>query len=228
MILKKYMRVPTNNLVFGTPDLARLGGLASRWCRQNGGTDAEVSAVTAALTRQYQQTVSKEGGVCGGMVCEWSLWYLLLDDPEIPPDAGSSSQLQGFMEMTYFKRGFALKPKAASTAQARMYDSQGLALTKVVRTTALPANTTLFKGAVADIANSLAPGVPHLLTVSPRGGGRHAIGLVLHEGAYYVLEPNEGLFKLPSREIFLMQLTNHFIQKLAPGSLWKLKSIRNK
>jgi hypothetical protein len=222
----KFLIYKTNNNVKASPDVDRLIGLARRFADKEmpgSGSQPEIVArLVTRFTKEWED--SKVLGVCGGMIAEWAWEYFVTGDPLARPNEAAIERTQARQEMTYFKRKWMEKAHQGSTAQSRMYADVGLALTKVIRHNPLPLSTKDFQRATIQISMQLAEGVPFLLSVSPTGG-RHALGLTVHQGSYYVLEPNQGMFRFPTEAVFVEELGNYFIQKLIPGSIWRLKRI---
>jgi hypothetical protein len=226
MLNIEYRKIPTTNNHNADLDMGRLKGLARRYCAWKRTTDVNFKLTEDYMEEFFRKTIteSMQGGICGGMVCEWAWEYLITDDPVCVPGIKDSAQRQGINMMTVFKRGMMQKDDDIKVGRQKMYDSMGLGLTKVIGHQTMPDTTEKFVDMTKEIATKLQERVPYLLSISP-SGGKHAIGLTRLNGRYYVLEPNQGLFGYAGERTFTIQLANHFRQILAVRSAWKLKSI---
>jgi hypothetical protein len=226
MLNIEFRKIPTANHHTADLDMGRLKGLARRYCAWKRTTDVNFKLTEDYMEEFFRKTIteSMQGGICGGMVCEWAWEYLITDDPVCVPGINDSAKLQGINAMTVFKRGMMQKDNDIKVGRTKMYDSMGLGLTKVIGHQTMPETTEKFVDMTKEIATKLQERVPYLLSISPLGG-KHAIGLTRLNGRYYVLEPNQGLFGYPGERSFTLQLANHFRQILAVRSAWKLKSI---
>jgi hypothetical protein len=226
-MLIRYRLEKTDNNVDSVPDFTRLRGITARLCAERSvlPTPEILDHFEDILVQRYN-LLQKEGGICVGMVCEWAWKYLITHDPALAPKQMPSQRHQGHAFLTVFKRTYKGKidDDTAAIAERKLFEHQGMTLSDV-RSKMLPDVTVKFGAVISEIADLMKPETPFLLSVPPMSGGRHALGLLEHDGAYYVLEPNEGLFRFSNRVVFEDNLNNHFIQKFRPEREWKLKSI---
>ena len=235
-----YRVYETDNVARGLPDLGRLQGLARRLAAQRllalnigiddllpGAFEAAVRDNVLRLTEAYDGFTHEERGVCGGWVCNWAYNYLTTNEPESPVTLDEARRLQGHDEMTLFKRTEAKKTKSVkSVARQKMYQSKYMSLTKVIKDGKFLEDFR-FMRATTQMIDCIVqtPHAPFLLSVRPKGGGGHALGLLYHPPTYYFLDPNEGLFKFQTRQKALDEINKHFILKLAAKENWKLIKI---
>ena len=228
-MLVKFRLERTDNNIGSIPNFSRLRGLARRYCagQKLEPTEANLDHFQGLFELNYH-ALEKEGGICVGMVCEWSFVYLMTGDPARKPQQAPSQMHQGDAFITVFKRVFMAKlDDTTAIAERKMFAKHGMTLT-ALRSKPLPGNTVQFAATVQEISSLLesVSGLPCVLSVPPISGGRHALGLLQHGNDYYVLEPNEGLFRYPNRTVFEANLSNHAIQKFSPGKDWKLSAIQ--
>ncbi len=81
-----------------------------------------------------------------------------------------------------------------------------------------------------------AQGIPHALSIPVRNTsgvvtsgepvGCHAVGFVRHGDTYLVLEPNGGLYKFESEDVFKTEVASYLVDTIAWDSAWNLAAIR--
>jgi hypothetical protein len=214
----------TTNNVRPSPDPDGLFALARRYANKHQPGKQDVQLAPLVTWFMDERDRSEREGICGGMVSEWAWGYLIGGEPSDLPTQDQSMRAQAAFQMTAQEGLIMEEPHARSIAQSRMYADKQLVLTRIIGHKPLPADLRQFPQAVTEIANQLVDAVPFLLVVCPVGG-RHAMGVTLHQSAYYVLEPDRGLFRFKNRQTFETELSNFFKQILKPGSQWKLKRI---
>jgi hypothetical protein len=228
VIPQQYRVYATNNTYRGIPDIGRLSGLARRYCAAYFRTEDPrlINLQESAFFKMYCDSRS-EGGVCGGMVCEWAFQYLQTRDPVLEFSPIEAVLLQGDAAMTGFKRTAMDKRDPNGTARTKMYSSKGLQLSPLLDSHPFPDMTFRYKEVTANIIAKIGQmdATPMLMSIEVQGG-RHAIGLLGHGGSYYLLEPNQGLFKFDSVEVFFRELNNYFIRHVQKNSTCSLWSIR--
>ena len=119
------------------------------------------------------------------------------------------------------------KEDVVPAAEKKMYGQCLLALEAAITEQQFPDRKSEFKKSTAQMIDKVMqdPNVPFQLGVSPKGGA-HAMGLLFHTPAFYVLEPNFGLYKFPTDEAAARELNNHFVRILPEKSTWQLTKIR--
>lgn len=55
--------------------------------------------------------------------------------------------------------------------------------------------------------------------------GRHALGLMSKGPSYYVLDPNQGLYKFGNEAVYRRNLKSYLFDNCPPGSPWSLMAI---
>lgn len=224
----KYQRKPLKNTEKGVPDPARLLGLARRYLQRAGVTNPSSQAIeaeAATFAGHYKRHVTQIG-TCAGMVCNWAINYLGSGDPE-SVDLVEAQLLQGEMLMTGFKRLIMDKDNATSAAADKLYAKRGASLKAMVSNQMFPINKREYSTATAYMIDwiTIADYVPFLLTIS-LVGGNHAIGLLCHDGSYYICEPNEGIYKFENKDVALREINNHLIaSNIRANSAWNLNAI---
>jgi hypothetical protein len=215
-------------------DIERLKGLARRFLdRMQPGAGSNPFAVNAfaekwqmewkANADEREKEKKSEAGICGGMVAVWVCDYLIFGDPRTPPDRSESIERQMHVVTTAFKRTMMDKPDPVSTGRTKVYADKNLSLTNVLANV-MPTERLKYENVTSEIAGELMPGKPLLLSVAI-GTGRHALGLILDNASFYVLEPNRGVFCFSTRHIFERELNNYLVQNLLPLSRWELMQI---
>lgn len=219
----KYRVQATDNSAKAAPDPDRLDGLARRYCAAVGITDAGVVEKQKMNFFKMYRDSHQEGGVCGGMVCDWAHNVLLTSDPAKAISPVRARILQGQAEMTTFKRTAMEKEDPVGTSRDKMYASQGMSLWSLLDNEAFSMRTYEFKDSTAKLLNwiELFEDAPAALSIEMKGG-RHALGLLHHQQCHYVLEPNQGLYRFDSVEVATREINNYFIQNVKPGSQFKL------
>jgi hypothetical protein len=160
------------------------------------------------------------------MVCNWAINYLGSGDPE-SVDLVEAKLLQGEMLTTAFKRLALDKDSALSTATDKLYGKRGASLKAMVSNQMFPLNKREYNTATAYMIDwvTLVDQVPFLLTIS-LGTGNHAIGLLYHDGSYYICEPNEGIYKFENKDVALREVNNHLIaSNIRSNTVWNLSAI---
>lgn len=231
MLNRKYQVYPTVNTAKAIPDADRLRALAVKLLKKyDEATPDAVEAQTGLLLKEYRDTFT-EAGVCAGMVCSWAFNYFSTDEPACPMNIEDAQFLQSVKQTTTFKRRAMEKPQAVSVSASKMYQNVNLVVTRAVRNT-FPQQRHAFMTSTAQMLDYLVNKVPFTLSVKVTGaagqhaaGVKHALGLLCHDGIYYVLEPNLGLYKFASKPVIAGELNNHFIQGVQAGSNWSLKSV---
>jgi hypothetical protein len=221
--------LPTKNRVYATDntdsnihDLARLVNLTTKFMGKGMSLEQAVSAKQTIAAYLVTHSV---GGYCAGMVCDWASSYARTGNPELPLDMTSARTMQGNMQTTVMKRVALDKPEPTATARTKMYRNVGLSQ-KMLVSSQLPEAKPEYEKIAAQISGWVSIMDDQVLQLSlDMGDGRHAIGLLLKNASFYILEPNQGLYKFGGEAVYRQNITSYLNENCPPQSPWSLLAI---
>lgn len=221
--------LPTKNRVYATDntdvsilDLARLASLSGKFMSK--GMSVE-QAIAARQTVAAYLITNASGGNCAGMVCEWASAFARTGNPELNLNMDSARRMQGNLRTTTMKRTALDKPEPAVTARTKMYRGAGLSQ-KLLVTSQMPDEKPKYEQTAAQISGWVSIMDDQVLQLSVDfGDGRHAIGLLFKGASFYILEPNQGLYKFSSEAVYRENIKSYLMENCPPGSPWSLLAI---